>query len=167
MHSVERVREPTARRGHTRFLSGQRLVPRPSAVMVAACLLGLVLLAFIVVPLVALAASQSIGDLLHVASIPAVRQAILLSIEGALLATLFAALIGVPLAYALTHLAFPGKGILAAIIDMPLAVPHTVAGIALLFVFGRRGIFGAPANAWLGLQFWGTIAGVVIAMLFV
>lgn len=140
---------------------------RPRGVLLASWFLGSVLLAFIIVPLVRLAGSQSAGSLMHVAAIPDVRQAILLSLEAALLATCVAAVIGVPLAYVLARADFPGKGILGAIVDIPLAVPHTVAGIALLFVFGRRGIFGELADHWLGLRFWGTIAGIVVAMLFV
>jgi molybdate/tungstate transport system permease protein len=53
------------------------------------------------------------------------------------------------------------------LIDLPLAVPHTVAGIALLYVFGRQGFVGAAADGLIGLRFWGTLAGVVVAMLFV
>lgn len=140
---------------------------RSRGVLLASWLLGSVLLVFIAAPLLRLAFSQSGSSLLRVAAEPDVRQAIWLSLEGAFLATLTAAAIGVPLAYVLARTEFFGKGIVSAIVDIPLAVPHTVAGIALLFVFGRHGIFGAPAERWFGLQFWGTIAGIVVAMLFV
>ncbi|MGH7049103.1 MAG: ABC transporter permease [Acetobacteraceae bacterium] len=140
---------------------------RSSGVILVSWFLGSLLLAFIVVPLLALAFSQSGASLIKVAAIPEVREAILLSIESALLATAAAAMFGVPLAYALARVRFPGQGIVAAMVDIPLAVPHTVAGIALLFVFGRKGFFGAPADAWFGLRFWGTIGGIVVAMLFV
>ncbi|MCF3946991.1 ABC transporter permease [Acidiphilium iwatense] len=143
------------------------MLPRPRGVLLTSWLLGGVLLVFIVVPLARLIGSQSAGSLMRVAARPDVRQAILLSLEAALLATCVAAVIGVPLAYALARAEFPGKGIVGAIVDIPLAVPHTVAGIALLFVFGRRGIFGGFADRWLDLRFWGTIAGIVVAMLFV
>jgi molybdate/tungstate transport system permease protein len=96
-----------------------------------------------------------------------VRAAIALSLEGALLSATLAALLGVPLAYLLARTDFLGKGIVAALIDLPLAVPHTVAGIALLMVFGRQGVVGAPLQALTGLRFWGTLAGIVVAMLFV
>ncbi len=62
---------------------------------------------------------------------------------------------------------FPGKSAIAAIVDIPLAVPHTVAGIALLMAFGRRGLIGGAGNKLLGLQFWGSFARIVAAMLFV
>jgi len=140
---------------------------RPTGVLLVAWFLGTLLLAFIIVPLLGLATSQSGGSLAHVAGVPEVQQAILLSFATALLATCVAAVVGVPLAYALAHSTFPGRGVVAAIVDVPLAVPHTVAGIALLLAFGRQGVFGAPAEAWLGLRFWGTVAGIVVAMLFV
>ncbi|HJU19081.1 MAG TPA: ABC transporter permease, partial [Stellaceae bacterium] len=130
-------------------------------------LLGSLLVAFIAIPLLGLAAVPSGASLMRVAAEPSVRQAIALSLEAAFLTVAFAALLGVPLAYVLARGAFPGKGLLAALVDIPLTVPHTVAGIALLSVFGRRGVLGIPAEALFGLKFWGTLAGIVAAMLFV
>jgi molybdate/tungstate transport system permease protein len=139
---------------------------RPGSLYLLCWFLGSVLVAFLTVPLIALALTQSGASLSGVARMTDVRDAVMLSLEGALLSAAFAALAGVPLAYALARTTFPGKGVVAALIDLPLAVPHTVAGIALLMVFGRQGIFGEPLQT-IGLQFWGTIAGVVVAMLFV
>ncbi len=165
MHSVKDDREAMLR-PQPEHSPRPHLAPPAAGVLLLSWFLGSLLLAFIVVPLLGLAISQSGGSLLHVAALPDVRQAILLSIEAALLATAVAALLGVPLAYALARANFRGQGLVAAVVDIPLAVPHTVAGVALLFVFGRNGVFGAPA-AWFGLRFWGTVAGIVIAMLFV
>ncbi len=128
--------------------------------------LGGVLLLFIVLPLLALAAGQTTGGLARVAASGEVLDAIGLSVAGAALTAVCAAVFGVPLGYALARLDFVGKSVVSAVVDIPLAVPHTVAGIALLFVFGRQGLIGAPAAA-LGLQFWGTLAGIVVAMLYV
>ena len=139
----------------------------PTALYLLCWFLGSILLAFLVIPLVALALTQSAASLAGVARMSDVRDAIMLSLEGAFLSAACAALIGVPLAYGLARSAFYGKGVVAALIDLPLAVPHTVAGIALLMVFGRQGILGAPLQTLAGLKFWGTIAGVVVAMLFV
>jgi molybdate/tungstate transport system permease protein len=130
-------------------------------------LFGGVLLAFILLPLLRLAASQSAGSLARVAAMADVRRAIALSLEAALITALIAAVFGVPLAYLLARARFPGRAAVAAVVDLPLAVPHTVAGIALLYVLGRQGIIGAPLQALFGLRFWGTFAGVVAAMLFV
>lgn len=128
--------------------------------------LGGLLLAFLLIPLLGLVLTQSGANLADVARMPDVRDAIALSLEGAFLSATLAALLGIPLAYALARTPFPGKGAVAALVDLPLAVPHTVAGIALLIVFGRQGVLGQPFQA-LGLRFWGTVAGVVVAMLFV
>lgn len=140
---------------------------RPSALYLVCWFLGSILVAFLVIPLVALTLSQSWGSFAEVARMADVREAVLLSLEGAFLSASLAALIGVPLAYGLARTTFPGKTVVAALIDLPLAVPHTVAGIALLMAFGRQGVLGAPLQALVGLKFWGTIAGIVVAMLFV
>jgi len=95
-----------------------------------------------------------------------VLQSIQLSVEAAALAAAIAAVAGTPLAYRLSRDGFAGKGVLEAVVDLPLAVPHSVAGIALLFVFGRDGVLGGPLGA-VGLQFWGSFAGIVVGMLFV
>ncbi len=139
---------------------------RPGGLYLLCWFLGSVLLAFLVIPLIALALTQTGASLADVAHMADVREAIALSLEGAFLSAALAALAGVPLAYGLARTAFPGKGVIAALIDLPLAVPHTVAGIALLMVFGRHGVLGEPLQAF-GLKFWGAVAGVVVAMLFV
>ncbi|MGO8865427.1 MAG: ABC transporter permease [Alphaproteobacteria bacterium] len=139
---------------------------RAYGVFLVSWLLGGILLAFILLPLFDLAAHQSGANLARLAGSLDALSAIGLSVEGAVLAALSAAVFGVPLAYVLARVSFPGKTVISAVVDVPLAVPHTVAGIALLFVFGRQGLVGAPAGA-LGIRFWGTLAGIVVAMLFV
>jgi len=129
--------------------------------------LGSILVAFLVIPLIGLALSQSGSSLIDVARMGDVRDAIALSLEGAFLSAALAALVGVPLAYGLARTTFPGKSVVAALVDLPLAVPHTVAGIALLIVLGRHGVLGQPLGALVGLRFWSTLAGIVAAMLFV
>jgi molybdate/tungstate transport system permease protein len=125
------------------------------------------LLAFIMLPLLQLYGQQTPAGLMQAASTAEVRSAILLSLQAAFLTTVSAALLGIPLAYLLARSSFPGKGVVEAIVDLPLAVPHTVVGIGLLFVFGRTGVVGAPLAALTGIEFWGSAAGVVIAMLYV
>lgn len=140
---------------------------RPYGLYLVCWFIGSILLAFFTVPLIALTVSQSWASFAQVARMADVRAAIALSLEGALVSATLATLFGVPLAYMLARTDFVGKGIVAALIDLPLAVPHTVAGIALLMVFGRQGVVGAPLAALTGLRFWGTLAGIVVAMLFV
>jgi molybdate/tungstate transport system permease protein len=144
-----------------------RAPDRSRAVLLVFWFFGSALAAFVAIPLLGLAAMPSGAALLRVAMDASVRQAIGLSLEASFLTVALSALLGVPLAYVLARLSFPGKGFLAALLDLPLAVPHPVAGIALLSVFGRRGVLGMPAAALFGLRFWGTLAGIVAAMLFV
>jgi molybdate/tungstate transport system permease protein len=143
-------------------------LPRQSpSLMLVFWLLGSLLLALVLLPLISLIATPSLADLIKAARDSEVRNALWLSLAGAMLTALVAGVVGVPLAYLLSRSRFPGRGIVAAIVDIPMSVPHTVAGIALLMVFGRRGIIGAPAEAFLGLRFWASLAGIVVAMLFV
>jgi molybdate/tungstate transport system permease protein len=95
-----------------------------------------------------------------------VRDAIWLSLQTAGITAVIAVIFGTPLAMFLARTRSRFKGIIEAVVYLPLAVPHTVAGIALLLIFGKEGIFGRAA-APLGLQFYATQAGIVVAMLFV
>lgn len=128
--------------------------------------LGGLLLAFILIPLVNMAAHQTFNSLGEVAAQADIRNAIWLSLESAAVTAGVAVIFGTPLAALLARSRSRFKGVIEALIYLPLAVPHTVAGIALLLVFGKEGFLGAAA-APLGLTFYSTRAGIVIAMLFV
>lgn len=129
-------------------------------------LLGGLLLTFILLPLLQMIFSQSISGLASIAGMPDVRTAIGLSVKDAVVTALIAAVLGVPLAYLLARTRFPGHRLVEMVVDLPLAVPHTVAGIALLFVFGRTGPVGLLASR-LGISFWGAEPGIIVGMLFV
>jgi molybdate/tungstate transport system permease protein len=97
---------------------------------------------------------------------PEVRSAILLTFYSSALATVIAFFAGVPLAYLLARVDFPGKRLIEGIVDVPIVVPHSAAGIALLMVFGRRSLLGR-AFGLIGVKFVSAAPGIVIAMLFV
>jgi molybdate/tungstate transport system permease protein len=139
---------------------------RPAAFAVVSWALGFILLIFVAAPLVALVTGTGLHELIATMRAADVRQALFTSIEAALLATLLAALFGVPLAYLLARRSFAGKRLIEGLIDLPIVFPHTAAGLALLLVFGRTGVFGR-GFAHLGIAFTDTLAGVVVAMLFV
>lgn len=130
-------------------------------------LFGGLLLALILIPLLRMYTTQTPAGIMRVAGMEDVMSSIGLSLEAAFITALIAGVFGVPLAYILSRTSFPGKRVVEALVDLPLTVPHTVVGIALLYVFGRRGILGAPIAELTGLKFWGTLGGIVIAMLFV
>ena len=128
--------------------------------------LGGLLIAFILLPIVRLATTSSFGSLTHAAETAEIRDAILLSLQDAAITAAIATFVGVPLAYVLVRRRFRGWNLVQAVVDLPLAVPHTVAGIALPFVFGRTGWIGDPASH-IGISFYGSQWGIVAAMLFV
>jgi molybdate/tungstate transport system permease protein len=131
-------------------------------------LLGLLIFLFIVVPLAKMifSSASEAGVLWETILDSEVAGAIGLTLYAALIATAVGFLLGVPLAYLLARKNFPGKRLVEGLIDVPIVVPHTAAGIALLFVFGRRFFLG-QAFETIGITFVDSLAGVIIAMLFV
>ncbi|MFP3974930.1 MAG: ABC transporter permease subunit [Chloroflexota bacterium] len=129
-------------------------------------LLGLVILLFVFVPLFKMIVSSNPSILWETMLDEEVRDAIWLTIYAALIATIAGFVFGVPLAYILARFDFPGKKIVEGFIDVPIVVPHTAAGIALLFVFGK-GFFVGKVFGLFGIEFVGAVPGIVIAMLFV
>lgn len=124
------------------------------------------LVAFVVFPLAGMIAATSLDAISDTLSDPQVLASLRLTFNAASAATLLAGLGGIPLAYLLARRRFPGKRLVEAIIDLPIVIPHTAAGIALLMVFGSRGLFGEPL-ASLGIYFTNSVPGIVLAMLFV
>ena len=131
-------------------------------------LLGMLIFLFIIVPIgKMLFSSVSDPDILWKTILdPQVTSAIGLTLFAALISTLVGFILGVPLAYLLARSNFRGKRLIEGLIDVPIVVPHTAAGIALLFVFGRNFAAGKFFN-FFGINFVDSIAGIVIAMLFV
>ena len=84
------------------------------------------------------------------------------SLSAALFSVLIGLLFGVPTAYLLDREDFPGKKVVEGIIDLPMAIPHTVAGIALLIVLGSGGFIGEHIEPL--LQFSRSFFGIVAAM---
>lgn len=80
--------------------------------------------------------------LLEAASDPTVIKSILLTLYTSFLATLIAMILGTPLAYVLARHDFFGKNIVESIIDVPVIIPHSVAGIALYALFMSRSAVG-------------------------
>jgi molybdate transport system permease protein len=129
-------------------------------------LASLPMLLFFLLPLVALVMRVTIADLLTNLVDPTVAQAIQLSLFTTLLTTGVTLLAGTPLAYLLARRRFRGRAVLDTLIDLPMLLPPSVAGIALLVAFGRRGVLGPWLdNAGIELAFSRT--AVVMAQLFV
>ena len=71
-----------------------------------------------------------------------------------------------PLAYVLARRTFPGKRLVEIVIDLPIVLPPAVAGLALLLVFGNRGLLGSQLTA-LGWSIPFTTVAVILAQTFV
>jgi molybdate/tungstate transport system permease protein len=95
-----------------------------------------------------------------------VLSALGLTFYAALWATLLAFLSGIPLAYLLARYDFWGKSWLEGLINLPIVIPHTAAGIALLMVFGRQAPLGQFFEK-IGISFVDQLPGIVVGMLFV
>ena len=128
--------------------------------------LGGLLVGFVLLPLGATLLATSPQHLVATLFDEEVSQSIGLTITAAAVATCIGLVGGLPLAYLLARARFRGKRLVEGIIDLPVIIPHTAAGIALLMVFGRQGILGKPFSQ-AGVFFTDTLAGVVVAMLFV
>lgn len=127
---------------------------------------GACLVLFIVGPLLRLLLLASPESLAQAFGDPELRDSIALTVFTASAATLIAALFGIPLAYLLARRNFPGRRVVQGLIELPVVVPHPVAGIALLLFLGRRSEVGG-ALAHLGLEFVSHVPGIIVAMLFV
>ena len=97
---------------------------------------------------------------------PSVRQALRLSLVSSVLATLVSLLFGVPLAWVLARLEFPGRRVLRSLVLLPLVLPPVVGGVGLLYALGRGGLLGDALGA-IGVSLPFTTAGVVVAETFV
>ena len=101
-------------------------------------ILGTLLILFIVVPLFRMIISVDPSDLAKTATEKEVVASIMLTMRASLWSTLVALICGIPLAYILARANFFGKKIIEGLIDIPIIIPHTAAGIALLMVWGRQ-----------------------------
>lgn len=129
--------------------------------------MGLVLVAFLVVPVAGLLGrALNSGGLLEALSRPLVLDAIRLSLLSTLVVLLLTLTFGSPLALLLARAKFRGIGVIDSIVDLPIVLPPAVAGLALLLTFGRRGLLGGPLGA-IGIQLPFSTAAVVLASLFV
>lgn len=97
----------------------------------------------------------------------AVRNALVLSAWTSTLTAVLAVLFGTPVAYLLARARFRGRAIVDALIDLPIVLPPTVAGVALLTAFGRRGLVGEPIESWTGFTFGFRTLAVIMAQLLV
>jgi len=138
--------------------------PERPPILIAA--LAIVAVAFFILPLVGLLSrapwQTALSDLTTTEALTALR----LSFVVSLAATALALVLGVPLAWVYARVPFPGRDVARALTTLPMILPPVVGGVALLFAFGRRGLFG-PALEAIGIRVPFTTFGAILAATFV
>jgi len=138
--------------------------PRPGWWVIALSALGLGFLALPVVALLARAVGS--GVIFGAGTGRAVLDALALSLSTTIVSLLLVVLVGTPLALLLARTEFRGKVLAEALVDLPIVLPPSVAGLALLFAFGRSGLAGGTLELF-GLSLPFTTGAVVVAQVFV
>ncbi|MGI8587798.1 MAG: ABC transporter permease [Chloroflexia bacterium] len=121
---------------------------------------------FLGLPLLSLLLQVPADNLLRYLGTPLVQDALRLTALSSLSALALMVVFGTPTAYLLGRYRFRGKAVLESIVEMPLVLPPAVAGVALLFAFGRRTPLGGVLHD-LNLEVAFTLAAVVLAQTFV
>jgi molybdate transport system permease protein len=125
-----------------------------------------VLLAFLVIPIVAIFAQAGPGELISSLGRDGAAEALWLSLRTSLMAVALIVVVGTPAAYLLARRRFRGRAALITLIEIPLVLPPAAAGIALLAAFGPNGLVGGAIED-LGIRLVLETAGVVVALTFV
>lgn len=129
-------------------------------------LLGAVVLLFIIAPLLGLFFSTPVSDLFEAADDREVTGSIWLTLWTSMAATLLFSVFAIPLSYLLARKEFYLKRLVLGIIDLPIVIPHSAAGIAILGFVSRNSVVGKAAS-FVGIDFIGHPAGIALAMAFV
>ena len=124
-------------------------------------------LAIVVIPLLGLLQRAPWSDLASEATRPEIRRALRLSLQCSLGALAVSALLGVPLAWVLARVPFPGRALVRALVTLPMVLPPVVGGVALLYAFGRGGLLGQHLGSVPFFPFPFTTRAVVLAESFV
>ncbi|WP_432139012.1 molybdate ABC transporter permease subunit [Streptomyces sp. bgisy154] len=141
--------------------------PRRPGVPLPLLLPALLGLAFLLLPLLALLVRAPWSSLPEQLTGAQVWEALRLSLICATAATAVSLVLGVPLAWLLARTRFPGRGLVRALVTLPLVLPPVVGGVALLLALGRNGVAGRWLDSWFGITLPFTTTGVVIAEAFV
>jgi len=138
----------------------------PLRFVIALSVLSGILFFVLVSPIISLVANSTPGGLLLSLRDSQVLAALYLTIYTSGLTSLVAVLLGVPLGYLLGKYEFRGRSFLDSIIEIPLVIPHTVAGIALLTIYGAYQPIGSIFNGY-GIRLTNDVIGIVITLVFV
>ncbi|MET9556667.1 ABC transporter permease [Streptomyces sp. NPDC006645] len=152
------------RRAPGRTRTRTRTRPRTPVALAVPALLAVV---FLLLPLIGILARTSWGEIgTHLTS-PGVVEALELSLLVSFWALALSLVLGVPLAWLLARVDFPGKAFVRSLVLLPMVLPPTVGGVALLLAFGRRGLLGPWLEDTFGITLPFHTSGAVVAATFV
>lgn len=134
---------------------------------IALAIPALLAIAFLLLPLVGILARTSWRDLGAHLTTPETTEALTLSLIVSAWALGLSVVLGVPLAWLLARVDFPGKAFVRSLVLLPMVLPPTVGGVALLLAFGRRGLLGPWMEDTFGLTLPFHTSGAVLAATFV
>jgi molybdate transport system permease protein len=140
---------------------GRERLPWPALV------LAIIAIAFFALPFLGLLWRAPWGDVWSILTSESALTALRLSLWCSFWATLAALVLGVPLAWLLARVPFPGRGLARALCTLSMVLPPVVAGVALFYALGRRGLVGQYLDRWFGITLPFSTAGVVVAQTFV
>lgn len=123
-----------------------------------------VVLLFITIPLFGLFRGVGWNGFINALLDPQIMHSVLLTMKVSFLGTCLILLFGLPLAYLVARNHFFGKSVIESIIDIPVMIPHTAAGIALLMAFNQGGM--KSFFEYLGIHIIDTETGIMFAMMF-
>ena len=132
--------------------------------IISAIILAGLMVFFLLMPILQLFAYIGVKDFLGAFMDKEIIRSILLTLGLSLTGVLLALLTGIPLAYLLARFNFYGKTIIEAAVDIPIMLPHTAAGIALLIAFNKPAIRAFLDKC--GISFMDSPLGIIIAMSF-
>ena len=121
----------------------------------------------VALPLVGMLVRMPWSELPDLLGQAAVTDAIRVSLVVSLTATALCVALGLPLAWVLARVQFPGHRLVRSLVLLPMVLPPVVGGTALLFALGRRGLVGERLDDWFGITLPFTTAGAVVAATFV
>lgn len=124
----------------------------------------------VIIPLVVIFADgfrEGIAELIYQITLPMARHAILLTLWTSTLMTIINAVMGLITAYVLVRFEFPGKRLLNALVDLPLAIPTLVTGVMLVILYGPQQALGALLIEKLNIRIVFAPPGIVLSLLFI
>lgn len=138
----------------------------PFGILILFLVASFVVFSFLALPILMIFFSFTFEGFMEAIKGPHLLSSLSLSILTTTISALIITLFGIPIAYLLARYTFPFKNIISIIIDLPMVIPPSVAGIGLLVAFGRRSEIGSLLNEF-GISISFTMVAVIFAQLFI